>query len=1455
MHKSLIYILIVAFACGTLCPNRVLANELVLPAPGTMVHLSPSVDTPILKGIKVHPENPFKFDFVLSQGDATSNLNVTSNKLVKYFLAALTTPEKDMWVNLSPYEKDRIVPEHFGTTEMGRDLLAQDYLLKQITASLVYPEGEVGQAFWKKVYALSPNKNIPVNTFNKVWIVPNKAVVYENAKAGSAYVVESSLKVMTEQDYLADTKNKSTSTNNQVVRDIVIPQLTKEVNEGSNFAQLRQVYNSLILATWYKKKIKDSILSQVYADKNKVAGVNIEDPQEKQKIYQRYLEAFKKGAYNYIKEEQDPVTHQIIPKKYFSGGISATNFSNQAMTVTTDPSNIQKGMNGDNLKIVSVSIDRAQIVPIVPIASVNVNEGVTNKWLGNHLDQIDMFQAFEILNEEHPEFKKLEEQENKILVIGGTVEEVNFLIRRYPKSSITVVSLNESDLRGLQAFESNMGVGKINGLFLGDVRDLTAREIPDDSFDIVFSHGIDSSTFLSEVDATKVLQGIASQEMRMLKAGGLLYHPYIGDKNALKQYYSQQSEAGSLKELKSGKEYPEFFVKSMQGSTQLSKQIFDRAQASKKLVVTNRAKEILREVFDIGPGVWVKIRDLRKGEIAVQRGLSGSEHEGDYIGDGISEALNILNGKVDLEKRSYSRNDLDELTYAVTSHYALPFAMRFAVDDKIDPEIGLSEEHIYLKGMNPENLLQVALIPNRSQAYYWARRYLSLIEDLGIKFRPNSNGKVFSDSVKEIMKEIEFGKKTAYGRPIKNSDYINSKLSALFEKYEAPSQQVVNFISSGAMISERNMNVADNAQASSEGKMFGSVEYQAMKNEKDISVSVKDGQLILEGKEGVYKMPFFDSKDVQIGKRIGQRDENSNMGYRKIVFKNSVEFLGYMPELGSLTALESFLKTLSIVHTNPQAEAALPRIYGAYYNDRNEIELIVDKFDLPHPDSNYLTKDASVEVLDNTSQILSDGVLASIVLNGLNLSKVFEVDYTFIEANGHLRFSFPVRTIQWMEEVGRGKIFRVEKEYPSLDFDAILDVQYMIKEGYLREVISYKAIFASFVRSAFSRLIAFDQSLPKIYLMSGYALNDLVSNLRFRFLRRMINEYGFKAVIKIQNQLHLNDPRLERIILERIHQQSNNLRWIFEVETDLGEFIFKTDRDLPWDKRVRLALKMKLKDFQLKTNTGFDFKSTYESLYQDFVKESGISNQSMSSNLNGAKISRRGIIAGAVGLGLARVLPKASAQPVNIESVRIINPKTSFGYSIFEWDAMKEEENLRISLKAADALAQIYLMKDPRSKLSDFLEVAKNAASDEDRNTMRWVFHVLDKRGDSWTDKINWDNKADVDAQFKRVYDDGSNELRKSANIALGKYWSPELLKAVLAKDKAMNVDTNQDLGGIDFNADKMKLELQNSGDSIKFQMDAAELKQLQDASGFTPVIVNIQPMTDLKLFLGLSQK
>ena len=55
--------------------------------------------------------------------------------------------------------------------------------------------------------------------------------------------------------------------------------------------------------------------------------------------------------------------------------------------------------------------------------------------------------------------------------------------------------------------------------------------------------------------------------------------------------------------------------------------------------------------------------------------------------------------------------------------------------------------------------------------------------------------------------------------------------------------------------------------------------------------------------------------------------------------------------------------------------------------------------------------------------------------------------------------------------------------------------------------------------------------------------------------------------------------------------------------------------------------------------------------------------------------------------------------------------------------------------------------------------------------------------------------------------------------------------------------------GGIDLTSDKA-LSVQNNGQGIKFHIDSAQRAQLQDASGFVPVIINIQPMTDLRQFL-----
>jgi len=384
VFRFLSVVVLVSFAFSVCCPLNLQAQGLSATAvgiPSTVFNLPDShyflstttgYNPAVVKAMTIHPDNPFQFDFLIDPGDdkwEEEALRAESEKLAKYFLASLTIPEDQMWVNLSPYEKDRIVLEAFGGTEMGRDLLAQDYLLKQLSASLVYPEGDLGKQFWQRVYKKANEQfgatDFPTNAFNKIWIVPERATVYVHDH--NVFVVDSHLKVMMEEDYVArkanvgarhvvPVRNDTSSVQfkedtvesaltdardgdndvgavrepplqneiaSEIVREILIPQIEKEVNEGKTFANLRQIFHSMILAAWYKKNLKESLLSKVYVDQEKTKGVDIKGKNEVQKIYDQYVRAFREGVYDIIKEEYDPATQDVVPRRYMAGGVQA----------------------------------------------------------------------------------------------------------------------------------------------------------------------------------------------------------------------------------------------------------------------------------------------------------------------------------------------------------------------------------------------------------------------------------------------------------------------------------------------------------------------------------------------------------------------------------------------------------------------------------------------------------------------------------------------------------------------------------------------------------------------------------------------------------------------------------------------------------------------------------------------------------------------------------------------------------------------------------------------------------------------------------------------------------------------------------------------------------------------------------------------------------------------------
>jgi hypothetical protein len=70
-NQYLSILILIAFFANTFGPLPCAqAQEFRLPAPGVMVPLSPEFDPPLLKGIKVHPDNPFRFDFIMDKGSS-----------------------------------------------------------------------------------------------------------------------------------------------------------------------------------------------------------------------------------------------------------------------------------------------------------------------------------------------------------------------------------------------------------------------------------------------------------------------------------------------------------------------------------------------------------------------------------------------------------------------------------------------------------------------------------------------------------------------------------------------------------------------------------------------------------------------------------------------------------------------------------------------------------------------------------------------------------------------------------------------------------------------------------------------------------------------------------------------------------------------------------------------------------------------------------------------------------------------------------------------------------------------------------------------------------------------------------------------------------------------------------------------------------------------------------------
>jgi len=276
---------------------------------------------PVMRGLRLDPDNPLNIEFLFDLNGQEKLDKADIDRMIKYFLAGLTVPEDKLWVNLSPKEKDKILPSTLNSTDLGNDLIRQDYMLKQLGTALTYPETKLGQEYWTEINAQmskTGNKNGQVDLFNKLWIVPESAAVYE--RGNTVLVTEAKLKTMLDQDYRLMSGAKADAAMNNfamtIAKNKILPVVNKDVNESKMFAPLRQIYSSLILAQWFKAKLRESFYNE-YINKEKTGEVSKADPQVKERMFQRYVDSFMNGVYNYVREEPS----EGVNRQYYSGGI------------------------------------------------------------------------------------------------------------------------------------------------------------------------------------------------------------------------------------------------------------------------------------------------------------------------------------------------------------------------------------------------------------------------------------------------------------------------------------------------------------------------------------------------------------------------------------------------------------------------------------------------------------------------------------------------------------------------------------------------------------------------------------------------------------------------------------------------------------------------------------------------------------------------------------------------------------------------------------------------------------------------------------------------------------------------------------------------------------------------------------------------------------------------------
>ncbi|MFA5115585.1 MAG: hypothetical protein WC469_05990 [Candidatus Omnitrophota bacterium] len=346
-----------------------------------------------------------------------AKLRSETQTLLNYFLVGISLPDSAFWVNLRPDSQDQIIDPYLEKTEVGRIMLEADLELKKDTSRYTSPATPEGREYWNKLYKKAEElygfDNVTIPTLTRPWIVPGEIIIRESSEPASAYIYKATLKVMLESDYLKasypqgsaglsphyggeyafkDTRSKALNDySTELIKELIIPKLTKEVNSSKRYAPLRQVYYSLILSRWFKQeyrsqKSEDGKQTNSYInliDTKDLTNLIFPTPWSKTTYFDQYQQSFAKGEYN-IQEPVHTPTGQVV-RSYFSGGVAMGSSAIQANTfssaagnlVDVDPNTVR--FTGNSQGIIGASSSMTQASHIFDYPAIYRNYGLSEE--------------------------------------------------------------------------------------------------------------------------------------------------------------------------------------------------------------------------------------------------------------------------------------------------------------------------------------------------------------------------------------------------------------------------------------------------------------------------------------------------------------------------------------------------------------------------------------------------------------------------------------------------------------------------------------------------------------------------------------------------------------------------------------------------------------------------------------------------------------------------------------------------------------------------------------------------------------------------------------------------------------------------------------------------------------------------------------------------------------------